>query len=89
MQIQRYRIYIGLILLLPSLLFSTDYYVANDGSDDSTGTSISARWATIAKVNAASFSAGDNIYFNKGDTWREELTLPTDYHRCRYYNGVG
>jgi hypothetical protein len=28
-------------------------------------------------VNAASFTAGDNIYFEKGETWREQLTVPS------------
>jgi len=55
----------------------TDYYVKNAGNDGLDGQSDGNAWETIAKVNASSFSAGDNIYFNKGDEWREQLTIPS------------
>lgn len=60
---------IKFIPILIGLLFCSDaiasnYYVATDGSGDFT---------TIAQVNAQTFSAGDNIYFRRGDTWREQL----------------
>jgi len=54
-----------------------DYYVKNDGDDTKAGTSDALAWKTINKVNGETFSAGDNIYFNKGDTWREQLTVPS------------
>ena len=53
----------------------TTYYVANAGNDACNGTSSSlgssgaCSWQTIAHVNAQTFSAGDSILFNKGDTW--------------------
>jgi hypothetical protein len=54
------------------------YYVdATGGSDSANGTSDSTPWKTIAKVNAATFSAGDSILFKKGETWREQLTVPS------------
>ena len=58
------------------------YYVntASTGSGDGTTTAIegaNAAWKTIAKVNAASPAAGDSILFNKGNEWREQLTVPT------------
>lgn len=56
---------------------ATDYYVKNSGSDGNTGLSDGQAWQTIAKVNATSFSPGDNIYFNKGDTWNEVFTVPS------------
>ena len=34
-------------------------------------------YKTIADINACSFSAGDNIYFKKGEVWRENLTIPS------------
>ena len=46
----------------------TIYHVATDGSEDFT---------TIAEVNAATFAPGDNILFNKGDTWAERLVIPS------------
>jgi parallel beta-helix repeat protein len=56
------------------------YYVdCNANGDAGAGTSTAAdvAWKTIAKVNASSFSAGDSILFNKGCTWREQLTVPS------------
>lgn len=51
-----------------SLVFSDTYHVATDGSGD---------YTTIAQVNAATFSPDDFILFNKGDTWRETLLVPS------------
>ncbi len=71
--------YLLIILSFLSLpLFGTDYYVATSGSDAATGL-IGAPWATIAKVNsvwaAATFAPGDNIYFNRGDTFYGTITI--------------
>lgn len=56
------------------------YYVdCNADGDAGTGltTASDVAWKTIAKVNASSFSAGDSVLFNKGCTWREQLTVPS------------
>lgn len=55
----------------------TAYYISNAGDNGNLGTSELAPWETIAKVNGESFSAGDSILFNRDDTWREELTVPS------------
>jgi len=55
----------------------TGYYVSNTGSDSADGLNADNAWQTIAKVNAQSFSPNDNIFFNKGDVWREELVIPS------------
>lgn len=56
----------------------TTYYVSNTGHDtNNNGLSEGAPWLTIAKVNASTFSAGDSILFKRGDTWREQLTVPS------------
>ena len=57
--------------------YSKNYYVKSTGDDNNTGLSDAQAWATIAKVNASSFLPGDTILFNKGDTWRETLTVPS------------
>ena len=54
---------------------ATNYYVSSAGNDANNGTSTSTPWKTIAKVNATSFSPGDQILFNRGDTWSENLRL--------------
>ena len=55
-----------------------DYFVDQTaGSDSNDGLSTGAPWKTIAKVNAASFSAGDTVSLKKGEVWRETLTVPS------------
>ena len=57
---------------------ATIYYVAAAGSDSNSGTSPSAPWQTIAKVNGATFLPGDSILFNRGDAWYgTSLTVPS------------
>ena len=51
------------------------YYVANDGNDGNSGTSQGSPWRTIGKVNSEfgnAISAGDDIYFKRGDTFNDE-----------------
>lgn len=56
---------------IPALVSSgATYYVDPAGSDSNTGLTTSQAWATIAQVNAASFSAGDSVLFKRGGTWR-------------------
>lgn len=66
---KRYFILIAFIVLYPSLVFSTSYYVKNGGNDSNTGLSDAQAWATISKVNSFSFNAGDDVYFKCGDSW--------------------
>ena len=66
-----------LILFMASPVWGADYYVdcaAGAGGDGSIGTP----WDAIADVNGATFSAGDNVYFKKGCTFRETLTVPSN-----------
>lgn len=57
---------------------ATTYYVDATGGDDSKdGQSLSTAWKTVAKVNAASFVAGDQILFKRGEVWRESLAPPS------------
>ena len=54
----------------------TAYYVDNvAGSDSDSGTSLSAAWKTVARVNQASFAPGDRVLFKRGGVWREQLTI--------------
>jgi hypothetical protein len=57
---------------------STTYYVDNvNGNDSNAGTSTGAAWASVAHVNSVTFSAGDQILFARGQTWRETLVPPS------------
>jgi len=58
------------------------YYVntAADAGGDGTTQELTGEhcaFKTIAQVNAASPAAGDSVLFNKGNEWREQLTVPT------------
>lgn len=54
------------------------YYVdATGGNDTNHGRSPYAAWKTIAKVNASTFLPGDRILFKRGETWREQLIVPS------------
>lgn len=55
-----------------------DYFVdATDGSDDNDGVTPDTPWQTIAKINAATFEAGDRIGLRAGRVWRETLIMPS------------
>jgi hypothetical protein len=51
----------------------TTYYVSTSGSDSNSGTSTSAPWASVAKVDATTFAPGDTILFQRGDQWHGDL----------------
>jgi hypothetical protein len=54
---------------------ATNWYVSNAGSDGATGHSTTTSFATIAKLNITTFTAGDTIFFNCGNSWNEELII--------------
>lgn len=58
---------------------SSNYYVANDGDDLNNGLSPGSPWRTIGKVNtelnSGVINAGDDIYFNRGDTFDDTSLL--------------
>ena len=52
------------------------YYVAAGGKDSNAGTSASAPWLTVQRVNAANLRPGDTVYFKAGNLWRGTLEPP-------------
>lgn len=67
-------------VLLGCLTFKalgTNYYISNGGNDLSNGLTQGSAWASISKINGRTFSPGDSILFRRGDTWREELIIPS------------
>lgn len=53
---------------------ATIYYVdAASGNDSNNGTSTTTPWQTLTKVNATTFSAGDQILLKRGATWNGQL----------------
>jgi hypothetical protein len=56
-----------------SVISGNVYYVKNTGNDSNSGLSDALAWQTINKINNHNFVAGDQILFNRGDVWREQL----------------
>jgi hypothetical protein len=55
---------------------STTYFVSNTGNDDqNSGTTPTAPWATIARINETTLAPGDAVVFERGSTWRETLAI--------------
>lgn len=67
----------AIILGTSPAAFATDYYVSPSGSDAANGTSQATAWASIARVNQATygFQPGDRILFKRNGIWRGELIL--------------
>ena len=63
------------IVLLSMASFSATYYVSTAGDDSNSGLTSSLAWKTLARVNAATLSAGDQVLFQKGDTFYGSLTI--------------
>lgn len=51
------------------------YYVGKNGDDANDGTTAASAWATIARVNATQFAAGDSILFQGGETFAGSLSF--------------
>ena len=53
----------------------TTYYIDSSGGNDSnSGTSTSAAWQTLTKVNSITFQPGDKILFKAGGSWSGTLS---------------
>ena len=64
-----------LIVQCSILSFATTYYVSNSGNDSNSGLTTILAWKTLANVNALTFNAGDQILFQKGDTFYGTITV--------------
>jgi hypothetical protein len=66
---------ISIVLLFAFPLNAAIYYVSATGNDANTGTSTSAPWRTLAKVNSFTPKPGDQILFKRGDSWYGTITM--------------
>lgn len=66
------------VCVMSSTSWAATFYVdGTHGHDGNNGLSQSSAWKTIAKVNDFWFYPGDFILFKSGETWREQLTVPS------------
>lgn len=56
---------------------SFTYYVSQSTGSDSNPGTITQPFQTISKVNGLILTAGQSVGFKSGDTWREQLTVPS------------
>lgn len=64
-----------MVLVSPISAAGTTYYVDSvNGSDANSGTSTSAAWKTLGKVNATVFNPGDTLLFKAGGVWNGQLS---------------
>src|SRR3990172_8410386 len=66
---------IGFILMCLPAWGATYYIDATGGNHSNSGTATNIAWKTISNVNVTSFSAGEQILFKRGETWREQLIV--------------
>jgi hypothetical protein len=51
------------------------YYVRNGGSDSADGRSHATAWASLSKINAFTFAAGDIVLLHEGDRFLGQVTV--------------
>jgi hypothetical protein len=66
------------VLTLSSTLVAQHYYVSPDGNDNNSGTSTSAPWQTIARINNFIFPKGSVVSFQAGQTFTGCLVFNID-----------
>ncbi|UCE98853.1 MAG: hypothetical protein JSV82_06605 [Planctomycetota bacterium] len=64
-----------LMIGLSGAVQATTYYVSPSGNDANSGTSPSEAWASTDKVNSTTFSPGDSILFEGGETFQGGLVF--------------
>ena len=64
-----------LLLALAGTTLGTTYYVSPSGNDGAAGTSPSTAWKTTNKVNSTTFSAGDSVLFEGGQSFSGGLVF--------------
>ena len=65
------------------------YYVAADGNDENDGLSKETPWKTLKRVHEATeLTAGDAVFFRRGDLFRGEFTCKQGVTYSAYGNGA-
>ena len=61
--------------LLAHPVLATVYYVSGSGNDGNSGVATNAAWLTIARVNAQTLTAGDQVLFESGTTYSGSIRV--------------
>ena len=77
MRVRCFLVVVGVCLIVGSSWAATFYVDAAGGIDTNDGLSPATAWKTVAKVNGATFAAGDQILFKRGQVWNESLAPPS------------
>ncbi|MBI4062752.1 MAG: right-handed parallel beta-helix repeat-containing protein [Elusimicrobia bacterium] len=87
--LRRFRFFLGLSVLLLAVAgiskawadctgLGASYYIdATSGNDSNSGLSAGLAWKSIGKFNSFTFNPCDNIFLKRGETWKEEMVLPS------------
>lgn len=67
----------AVFLFCPSARSTTYYVDSAKGNDNTSGTSASAPWQSLAKINSSKFLPGDVVMLHRGGLWREQLNFPS------------
>ena len=59
----------------PFVASAADYYVSAGGADTKAGTSPTAAWRTLTRVNSVTLRPGDRVFLRGGDTFTGTLAL--------------
>src|SRR5688572_20143382 len=65
----------AMVEMLEERRLMSTFYVSPSGSDSNSGTSTSAPWRSISKVNSKDLNAGDVVLFKGGSTFHGTLSL--------------
>ncbi|MEO6949693.1 MAG: right-handed parallel beta-helix repeat-containing protein [Ginsengibacter sp.] len=69
-------LFVSSLILFVMTANATNYYISSSGNDSNSGTNESSPWQTLDKVNSfKNFVPGDNILFNRGDTFYGSITV--------------
>lgn len=66
----------------------TAYYVSPNGNDANDGKTPETAWATISRVNAFEYAAGDAVLFERGGLWRGQIRAKNGVTYSAYGSGA-
>jgi nitrous oxidase accessory protein NosD len=75
MQLRALLFAVCILTIVVPIRAATYYVDAERGNDTNSGTSATAAWKTLSRVNQEKFRPGDAVLFRRGQIWREQLNF--------------